>query len=314
MYFSALKRLIGSVEEKLFYDVAILFLGSQGYKQVSIVDGSGDGGRDVVCSRVDLRIQLSVQKAWENKLNDEAAKTLKAGKRHFIYITNRIISPDQEADFLTNRYKLAGSVDVSLFDLNIIATSLAHSSFINRAYSTLGANPDIDLNPTPREVALSSILLFGVEAQNLREKVVEANLTATLFDSDTVVSETELISQIDSMVPGVNVARLAEAAISRLRLAGTITGPQSDVKLSEAQSEKVVIARRNFSQLLESDLSDLMKVSGLTKSESRFLLTKARNLLVRGSTLDGSGAVEEEFRSFMANKQLESKRTRSTIS
>ena len=94
MYFSALRKLIGSAEEVRFYDVAILYLGAQRYRDLSIVDGSGDGGRDVTCSRSDLRIQLSVRRDWENKINEEAAKTAAAGVKHLIYVTNRAISPE----------------------------------------------------------------------------------------------------------------------------------------------------------------------------------------------------------------------------
>jgi HJR/Mrr/RecB family endonuclease len=85
MYFSGLRRSIQSLEEKKFYDIAIHFLETEGYKDLSIVDGSGDGGRDVVCSRKDMRIQLSIRKNWQQKINDEAKKTLAAGKHHFIY-------------------------------------------------------------------------------------------------------------------------------------------------------------------------------------------------------------------------------------
>ena len=89
MYFSALKTAIQHLEEKRFYDVALMYLEQRGYQDLSIVDGTGDGGRDVVCSREDLRIQLSVRKDWETKINDEALKSLSAGKRHLIFVTNR---------------------------------------------------------------------------------------------------------------------------------------------------------------------------------------------------------------------------------
>ena len=62
MYFAALKRAIQALEEKRFYDIALMYLSACGYKELSIVDGTGDGGRDLICSRKDLRIQLSVRK------------------------------------------------------------------------------------------------------------------------------------------------------------------------------------------------------------------------------------------------------------
>jgi len=307
MYFSALKRLIGSVEEKMFYDVALLFLESQGYRSLSIVDGAGDGGRDVICSRSDLRIQLSVRKDWESKINAEATATRSLGKRHLIYITNRVISPENEAEFLTNNYKCAGEVDVSIYDLNRIATALSHSSLINRAYGTLGADPEFNLQPTVKEVALSSLLLFGVEAQDLRESVVQANIRATLLDNPEGVSEDDLIAQVSDYLPGVNIARLVTAAISRLRSAGAISGSNSNIMLSERDVDRLVAARANFNQLLKEDLESISSVSGLSLSLSRKLLTMARNIIVSGKSLDGTSDAQEQFRDFMASNHLRGK-------
>ena len=53
MYYPVLRNGIQSAEEKMFYNIAIMYLKVLGYKNVSIVDGSGDGGRDVICSRAD---------------------------------------------------------------------------------------------------------------------------------------------------------------------------------------------------------------------------------------------------------------------
>lgn len=49
MYFSGLHRAIKDLEEKKFYDIALLFLAAKGYQGLAIVDGAGDGGRDVTC-------------------------------------------------------------------------------------------------------------------------------------------------------------------------------------------------------------------------------------------------------------------------
>ena len=114
MYFPALNTAIQHLEEKLFYDVALMYLSVLGYRELRMVDGSGDGGRDVICSRTDLRIQLSVRKDWENKINDEADTTANAGHHHLLYITNRPITPDAEQGFLQSKFKHKGDVDVSI--------------------------------------------------------------------------------------------------------------------------------------------------------------------------------------------------------
>lgn len=308
MYFSALKRLIASVEEKMFYDVSLLFLEAQGYKKLSIVDGAGDGGRDVVCSRSDLRIQLSIRRDWQAKVNSEAALTLSSGRRHLVYITNRVISPELEAEFIANGFALAGEVELSIYDLNSVSTTLTHSSLIARAYGTLGADPDFNLQPTPREVALSSLLLFGIEAQDLRESVAEANVKATLLDNEEGISEQELLDQVSRSLPGTNIDRLVSSSISRLRVNGTIKGQNVGLKLSIDEKDRLSTARINFSHLLQSDLNELRKTSGLEDVDALRLITMARNLIISGKGFEGTGDAEEEFRSFFAQRRLVGRR------
>lgn len=308
MYFSALKRLIGSVEEKLFYDVALIFLRAQGYKDLSIVDGSGDGGRDVVSSRTDLRIQLSVRRDWERKVNDEAALTLTAGRRHLLYITNRVISPDAEADFRAHRYRHAGQVEVTIYELNFISTTLAQAGVIKEAYQTLGISIDHNLTPTPREVAISSVLLFGVEAQELRERIVEAHICATLNDHNQQVSEDSIVEQVSRSLPGANIERAVSAGISRLRADGSITGNRNDIRLSDRRREYIQGAREDFIQAARKDVQSIRVITGLSEVDATRLLGKARELLVRGREFHGDGIFEEDVRSFLAEKGLLSSR------
>ena len=308
MYFSALKRLIASVEEKRFYDVSLMFLGVQGYKELSIVDGAGDGGRDVVSSRSDLRIQLSVRKDWENKINQEAAIAFNSGKRHFIYITNRTISPDAEADFRANNFKFPGQVEVTICDLNLVSTTLAQSGVISEAYRMLGISLNISLSPTPKEIALSSVLLFGNEAKELREGVCDANVCATLFDQSIGVAEGDLIAQVVDTLPGVNLGRAIKASISRLRTSGDIIGPPSGMKLGAKKTVQLEAARTDFAKSLADDVTRLKVLTNLSTANARLLLAKARDVLVRGRNIDDNGYLQEEVRSFIASHGLTKKK------
>ena len=147
MYFAGLKRIIQNLEEKIFYDIAIMFLKYEGYKELAIIDGSGDGGRDVTCSRTDLRIQLSVRKNWKSKINDEANLTRTGGKRHFIYVTNRLIREQEKISFIANDYTQKGEVELSIFDLNRISTALAMPGVIQKSYERLGMITDKKMRP-----------------------------------------------------------------------------------------------------------------------------------------------------------------------
>src|SRR4051812_20640099 len=150
MYFPALKKAIQNLEEKGFYDIALMYLEQLGYRELGIVDGTGDGGRDVVCSRDDLRIQLSVRRDWDRKINDEATTARRQGKRHLIYVTNRVISPENEQEFRGIKYSQKGEVDLSIQDLNRIATTLARPGVIRQAYESLGMSVPVELSATPR--------------------------------------------------------------------------------------------------------------------------------------------------------------------
>ncbi|NIY98921.1 MAG: restriction endonuclease [Oceanospirillaceae bacterium] len=161
MYLPVIRKAIGVLEEKAFYQIATLYLEGLGYTGLSVVDGPGDGGRDVISDRNDLIIQISVRKDWENKVNDEAAHAKSQGLKHVVYITNRAISQSAEQDFLTSKYKFAGDVDASIHDLNRISTSLSRPGSLSKTHEILHLEIPKEISADPKEVALSSMLLFS---------------------------------------------------------------------------------------------------------------------------------------------------------
>lgn len=303
MYFPALKTAIQHLEEKRFYDVALMYLSVLGYRGLSIVDGTGDGGRDVLCSRDDLRIQLSVRKDWENKINEEAGNTANAGHHHLLFITNRTISPDAEQNFLQSKFKHKGDVDVSIHDLRRVATALAQPGVIQRAYELLGMAVPTTLEATPKDVALSTLLLFSAEAKELRDAVIEANLRAQLLENPGM-SEDALINEVTDAVPGVNVERTAKTALSKLKTAHRVVGTSADLRLSPDEFATMQAAKVEFLAAINADVTSLEKITGLSTGDAKRLLHLALELLVKGRDLDGAGPAEESLRYFMAEKGL----------
>ncbi|GAN55283.1 hypothetical protein [Tanticharoenia sakaeratensis] len=308
MYFSGLRKLIGSVEETRFYDVAILYLSAQKYRGLSIVDGTGDGGRDVLCSREDLRIQLSVRRDWENKINEEAASTAASGKSHLIYVTNRVISPRAEAAFLASRYKFSGKIECTIHDLNRITTALARPGRIKRAYEMVGATVVPTMHATSAEVAVSSLLLFGQEAFELREQIVDANVRAWLFKHPNS-SENTLVDEVSRSLPGTSPVKAVASAVSRLRTSGRIVGPQSRVALSEAEFAQMQSAEDEFLLAREADVAAVAKATGLLREDAIHLLNLATETLLRGRDIAGGDADSESVRVFLAERGLSRQRT-----
>lgn len=307
MYLPALKNAIQNLEEKQFYDIALMYLSTLGYKELSMVDGTGDGGRDVICSRDDLRIQLSVRKDWQRKINEEAGNAKKSNHHHLIYVTNKIVSPDAEQEFLQSSYAYRGEIDTSIHDLKRIVTALARPGVIRSAYERLGMAVPEKLEASPKDIALSTLLLFSKEASELRDAVIEASARAQLL-KNTGVSEDSLVQLVASSVRGTNIDRLARTAISRLRSAGKINGHPSSLSLSATEKETMEGAETEFLAAVQADVHALSKVASISNDDARKLLDLALELLIRGKNLNGAGPAEESLRSFMASRNLNPKR------
>lgn len=303
MYFPVIKNSIQLLDEMRFYDVALMYLAQIGYKDISIVDGSGDGGRDVICSRKDLRIQLSVRKDWQNKLNDEAMATKSAGNKHFIYVTNRAISPQAEQDFIQQKYKQKGIVEISIHDLRRISTALSLPGVIARTYEMLGMKVPSELSASAKDIAISTILLFSQEARELREEVIEANLRSQLLRTPEL-SDSELLTRVAQLLPSTNIEHHARSALSRLRAVGRITGPCTANRLSDKELEVMRAAELEFNIAKEADIQMLSAATGLNQKLAADLLNTAIELILKNRDLDGAGPEEELLRKFLAEHKL----------
>lgn len=303
-----MKRAIQALEEKGFYDIAVLFLTALGYKGLSVVDGTGDGGRDVTCSIPDLRIQLSVRKDWIKKVNDESTLTKSASKSHFIYVTNRQISPAEETEFKTTKHVNRGDVVVTIYDLNAISTTLAQSGVIHQAYQLLGMRVDGRLQATAKEVALSTLMLFSPEAKELRVNIVEANITAWML-KNAPASESRAISAVALQLPYPAVVDDIKRSVGRMRADGRITGANDQLSLSTQEAEKAKAAEEEYLQAASADLRLLESKYSLSTEDAQRLLALALELIVRDKPLEDRSVHADALAAFVAEKQLNRKKT-----
>ncbi|HFN0418126.1 TPA: hypothetical protein ACHBU1_005100, partial [Klebsiella pneumoniae] len=221
MYFSGLYKTLRGLEEKKFYDIALLFLSIKGYPDLEIIDGKGDGGRDVRSSWNHIRIQLSVRKDWEQKINHEASLAASANRNHFIYVTNRRINDHERDKFLQEEFKYKGKIEVTIFDLASISTSLSLPGSIDSVNTILGLPITGKIEATPKEIALSNTLLFSSEAKELKDEIIENCILAHIF-SDDGVSESSLIEKTLNDLGNKSLSVQVVKSINRLKSKGKI--------------------------------------------------------------------------------------------
>eukprot|EP01133_Synstelium_polycarpum_P022346 gene22346-26803_t len=303
MYFSGLRRAIQDVEEKKFYDIALLFLQHEGYKELSIIDGTGDGGRDVTCSREDLRIQLSIRKDWENKINSEADATRAAGKRHIFYITNRVIRDTELASFRNNKYKQKGEVDLTVVDLNRIATSLSAPGVIKAAYEKLGYLIQGKIDATAKEIAISNLLLFSNEARDLRQDVVESNIRAFIF-KNPLAKDDQLVSEVAILLPGIDAEHDTRGALSRLVAKGDVVSVNGSLSLSPQAFELMKVAEEDYIQSINHETETISRKYSLSLPDTRKLIELALEVSAREGALNGDGIQETSLLDFLSNNGL----------
>ena len=307
MYFAALKRAIQALEEKRFYDIVLMYLSACGYKELSIVDGTGDGGRDVICSRKDLRIQLSVRKDWEVKVNHESDLTKVAGKHHFVYVTNRKISEVEEQRFLTTKHKNSGDVDIVFHDLNRISTTLAQPGIIEKAYAALGMSVDTRLRAKEKDIAISTVMLFSKEAQDFRANIIDSNVRAWLLKNGPA-SQEQIVAAVGTLLPYPNVEHDISRTIGRMRATGRILDNANAIILAESEAAIAKAAEEEFLQSTSADVALLQTEYGLGWDDAINLLKMALELTARDKPLDDRGELSDTLAVFVAEKGLTQRR------
>jgi NACalpha-BTF3-like transcription factor len=305
MNFSGLKRLIESADHQAFYDVALLQLEMLGYRDLNIVDGPNDGGKDVDSDREHVQIQLSVRKDWDKKLSEEAAKAIQAGKKHLVYLTNRHITQNAEAVFRRG-FKYRSQIELTIYDSNRIATGLSAPGRIARSYKLLGVDVRVSSKVELKDIAASVAILFGDEAQEVRERTVDALVLSWMRShSDQVrFGEAQIVEGVAKQLPGSHPPRLVASSVSRLRGKKLLQGSADAVSLSEQAKEQVDSAESEVFAAREADILLVRERFEVSSETAAKLLDKAIELLVRLNRAGWSIAAEEDYIGFLGERGL----------
>lgn len=308
MYYSGIYKTIRDLEEKKFYDAALLFLSAKGYRELVIVDGSGDGGRDVTCNWNHIRIQLSVQKNWENKLNQEAKLAEAKGAKHFIYVTNRRIRDHEREDFAQNRYSLRGVVEITIHDLMAISTALSLPDIAESTRQVLDLPLSGKVTASPKEIAISNTLLFSTEARELRDNVIENSIRAHIFSREGI-SESELSHKVSFDLGSLALGAQVKKAIHRLRSKGEIIERSDGLYLNEQILAQIKAAHDDFILAKSKDVSELINKYSLTEEEADRLVKISLEILARNSSFDGDEPYAVQLTQFIATHNLQRRKS-----
>ncbi|MDA0574508.1 hypothetical protein [Burkholderia gladioli] len=308
MYFSAIKKGIGSVEEKIFYNVALLFLSAKGYKDLEIIDGKGDGGRDVKCSRSNIRIQLSVMANWRAKLNKEAKTTKDAGVTHFLYVTNRLITEGIRNSFFDNEYKLQGEVEITILDLNAISTTLSLPRYRQEACKILGMFIDKTIKASQSDVAISNLLLFSDESRELRDNIIESHIGAVLHFKGSL-PEGDLINEVRSSLRVGNSIGNIKKAVGRMRSHGKLVNVAKGLDLSDATRATIRAAHDDYVLSIKHDRDNLEKKYQLTTDAADAFIKIALELLSKGQERDSGTELSEALNALISDHKLTDRKT-----
>ena len=164
----------------------------------------------------------------------------------------------------------------------------------------------IELSANPRDVAISTVLLFSGTARQLKDEIIEANLRAELFRSPVMLEE-KLVQTVADAIPGANT-RSTRSALSRLRSSGRVQKGPAGVHLSDSERALTEAAQTEFVAAQKLDVKRLVEVTGLDEHAAFRLLGIALELVVRNRAPDSVGPIEESLRAFLAAHQIGRKR------
>ena len=298
MYFSGLYKTLRDLEEKKFYDIALLFLSIKGYPNLEIIDGKGDGGRDVSSSWNHIRIQLSV-KDWEKKINHEASLAVSANSNHSIYVTNRRINIMRDK-FLQEEFKHKGKIEVTIFDIASISTSLSLPGSIDSVNTILGLPITGKIEASPKEIAISNTLLFSSEAKELKDEIIENCILANIFSDDSV-SESSLIERTLNDLGSQSLSFQIVKSINRLKSKGKIKIIEGAFTLSSEVRGKLKLSRDDFEQAKSKDLNELMRYFNLDKKSAELLINISLEILSENSHLMATKHTQCSYKSLLLN-------------
>jgi hypothetical protein len=276
MRLDSLISLIEGADWMAFREIAMSCLELKGYKEVSLTDGSYDGGTDIrVCqippNPTRIAVQLSVQKKrWEAKLNADAHKVKsELSLNNMVFVTSHRI-PESSFDSVKNEVWKETSVSVNKIDSQAIASEFYREGKALEVFQILGINLEYLRTPSSwrsnfRSAASASFSLFGNEPSQFRQTIIRSSIIAAAFTFEEGIDREFLVNEVAEIVQMPdNGDRAISSEIDRMLQRQELKKEEGALHLSDElaethEAEQAIFASEH-QQLREAVFTELEKV------------------------------------------------------
>lgn len=278
--YSFLARAIKNCGQDTFYDIALLYLQAIGYKNPYITDGRNDGGTDIKSdNRRSTSVQLSIQKNWKSKINEDAEKIRRnqPNIEHMLYLTNRDISETDISNFMMKEFINKESISLDITDVKKIASILSNSNYVNRVYDLLNLKKQPNVSSSLEDIAISSFLLFSNETREFKKELVSTFIKSSIFINKNNCTLDDIVEYLDSKRL-FDDSNFIKSRINHLKIKKEIIEDNGYLSLNEDEYEKIRINETNLQLNYQSDFNSLKDLNFLNDKQISELLDVKINI------------------------------------
>lgn len=278
MNIDVLSRFIEATDVSTFRSiVAKLLLPLIGLRDADYCDGPYDGGKDfslatMPATGIRIGIQISVEKKWEPKIRNDAVKLKKNFNTNTMYFISSRRIPEGSYEKIKEEIFSQSGITINKYDNQAIASRLIENNKINEVFILMGIEEPVFSKKqqeylSPKNEAVSSLLLFDENTKDLRQRFFKAIIMAVLSRSQDGLSRQDLFDKIEeSFDIEKNQLVQINSNIDSLLQTRKITTYGNMIKLSENEKNKFLGLRKTTELELESLKSEFkIKITSLSE-------------------------------------------------
>ncbi|ALU44570.1 hypothetical protein [Pseudoalteromonas rubra] len=271
MNIESLSRLIEAADVSVFRSIATIIMPLFKLPNADYCDGPYDGGHDFkivnMPNGTEVGIQISVEKKWEPKLRSDAKKLKHTSDVDIMYFFSSRRIPEGSYKEVEEDIFTEHAVTVRKYDCQAIASRLVKHDKVSEVLVLFGikiTKPE-QKYLTPKNEAVSSLLLFDQKTKDLRQRFFQSIIMSTLSRKPNGCSREQLI---ESVTESFNLEETQQiqlnANIDRLLQNSEIESHQKVLILSKSEQDRFAGLQKTTElelEMLKSDFKD--KLSNL---------------------------------------------------